>query len=166
MARTRERVKRASLMLTGMPSTGESATDEQPGQPDAAGPGGADQRVVDALARILQTETKARVYVGLRQRPHVTSEELATLTGLYPSTVREVLAQMHDEDIVSRRKRDRQGAGNNPFEYDAIAPAQLVRRKVDDLQEELNSICLLDDLLGRGQSQPRDGPVRISIDED
>ena len=153
-------------MKVDMPTPGKSAADVPPGQADAAGHGGADQRVVDALARILQTETKARVYVGLRQRPHVTSDELATLTGLYPSTVREVLAQMHDEDIVSRRKRDREGAGNNPFEYDAIAPSQLVRRKVDELQEELNSICLLDDILGRGQSSPRDGPVRISIDED
>ncbi|PNW65414.1 UNVERIFIED_CONTAM: hypothetical protein BEN50_23135 [Euhalothece sp. KZN 001] len=149
-----------------MSSTGGPSTEDQPEDTETADRGGADQRVVDALARVLQTETKARVYVGLRQSPHATSDELATMTGLYPSTVREVLAQMHEEEVVTRRKRDRQGAGNNPFEYDAIAPAQLVRRKVDDLQAELNSICLLDDLLGRGQSPSRDGPVRISIDEE
>jgi predicted transcriptional regulator len=149
-----------------MPSTGEPSAADHPDDADTDGRGGADQRVVEALARILQTETKARVYVGLRQSPHATSDELATMTGLYPSTVREVLAQMHEEEVVSRRKRDRQGAGNNPYEYDAIAPAQLVRRKVDELQAELNSICLLDDLLGRGQSPSGDGPVRISIDEE
>ena len=79
-----------------------------------------DQSVVDLLAWLLDTETRARIYVYLRQNPDRTSEEVAEGTGLYPSTVREALAELHDESTVMRGKRESAGAGNNPYEYEAI----------------------------------------------
>jgi len=122
-----------------------------------------DQGVVDLLAWILDTETRARIYVYLRQHPNSTSDEVADGTGLYPSTVREALAELHDEETVERGKREHSGAGNNPYEYEAIAPSNLVRGVVGQVQRELNTVFNLDHRLGGDREDG--GPVTISVDD-
>ena len=122
-----------------------------------------DQGVVDLLAWLLDTETRARIYVYLRQHPRSTSDEVADGTGLYPSTVREALAELHDEGTVSREKRESDGAGNNPYEYEAIAPSNLVRGVVGEVQRELNTVFNLED---RFERETEAGPVTITIGED
>ncbi len=122
-----------------------------------------DQGIVDLLAWILDTETRARIYVYLRQHPNSTSDEIADGTGLYPSTVREALAELHDEETVERDKREHSGAGNNPYEYEAIAPSSLVRGVVGQVQRELNTVFTLDSRLGGDREDG--GPVRISVDD-
>jgi len=54
---------------------------------------GFDDNIVDLLSWLLDTETRARIYVFLRDNPNSTSDEVADGTGLYPSTVREALAE-------------------------------------------------------------------------
>jgi predicted transcriptional regulator len=134
-----------------------------------------DEGLVDLLAWLLDTETRARIYVYLRQQPHATSEEVADGTGLYPSTVREALADLHDDGTVARRKREHDGAGNNPYEYTAIAPSDLVRSAAEQVQSELNTVFNLDDRLGGGADgagasgdgeASDDGPVSITVDGD
>jgi predicted transcriptional regulator len=117
-----------------------------------------DQGIVDLLAWLLDTETRARIYVYLRQHPESTSDEVADGTGLYPSTVREALAELHEEGTVTRGKRENAGAGNNPYEYEAIAPSELVRGVVGDVQRELNTVFNLDDKLGGEADEERDLP--------
>ena len=125
---------------------------------------GFDDNVVDLLSWVLDTETRARIYVFLREHPDSTSEEVADGTGLYPSTVREALAELHDEEKVERGKRESSGAGNNPYEYEAIAPSELVRGVVGDVQRELNTVFNLDRRLG-GEDEAGDSePVQISVD--
>ncbi|MFW5937456.1 MAG: helix-turn-helix domain-containing protein [Halanaeroarchaeum sp.] len=124
-----------------------------------------DQGVVDLLAWLLDTETRARIYVYLRQHPDSTSEEVASGTGLYPSTVREALAELHDDGTVSRGKRDSEGAGNNPYEYEAISPSELVSGAVGQVQNQLNAVFNLDDRLDRGDEGDDDGPVTISVSD-
>jgi predicted transcriptional regulator len=128
---------------------------------------GFDDNIVDLLSWLLDTETRARIYVYLRDNPQSTSDEVADGTGLYPSTVREALAELHDEGTVERDKREASGAGNNPYEYEAIAPSELVQGVVGDVQRELNAVFNLDRRLG-GESPDGDTePVRISVgDED
>ncbi|MDZ5810093.1 winged helix-turn-helix domain-containing protein [Halorubrum sp. AD140] len=127
---------------------------------------GFDDNVVDLLAWLLDTETRARIYVYLRDNPKSTSDEIADGTGLYPSTVREALAELHDEGTVDREKREASGAGNNPYEYEAIAPSDLVRGVVGDVQRELNAVFNLDRRLG-GESPDGDAePVHISVGDD
>ena len=123
-----------------------------------------DDGIVDLLAWLLDTETRARIYVYLREHPECTSDEIAEGTGLYPSTVREALAELHDEETVSRSKREADGAGNNPYEYEAIAPSELVRGVVGDVQAELNAVFTLDSRLG-GDTPDDDAadPVQISV---
>jgi len=124
-----------------------------------------DQGIVDLLAWILDTETRARIFVYLRQHPNSTSDEVADGTGLYPSTVREALAELHEEDTVHREKRESSGAGNNPYEYEAIAPSNLVRGVVGEVQRELNTVFNLDRRLG-SSDEADGGPVTISVDGD
>ncbi|MFW5917949.1 MAG: helix-turn-helix domain-containing protein [Haloferacaceae archaeon] len=122
-----------------------------------------DQGVVDLLAWLLDTETRARIYVYLRQHPDSTSEEVAEGTGLYPSTVREALAELHDEETVSRGKRESEGAGNNPYEYEAISPSDLVAGAVGQVQSQLNAVFNLDEKLTRDDDGEEGGPVTISV---
>lgn len=131
-----------------------------------------DQRIVDLLSWILDTETRAKIYVHLLANPGSTSEEVAKGTGLYPSTVREALAELHDEDRVTREKRASEGAGNNPYEYTAIQPSELVGGVVDQVQQELNTIFTLDRVLDRhsepeSESDLEEGaePVTITVDD-
>ncbi|MDG5778699.1 winged helix-turn-helix domain-containing protein [Haloarculaceae archaeon H-GB2-1] len=127
---------------------------------------GFDEGIVDLLSWILDTETRARIYVHLRKHPDSTSEEIAEGTGLYPSTVREALAELHEEGRVSRRKRENDGAGNNPYEYSAMAPSELVGDIVGDIQDELNVVCNLDTHLGRDRDADSETePVTITVEE-
>ncbi len=128
-----------------------------------------DQGIVDLLSWVLDTETRARIYVYLRQQPYSTSEEIAEGTGLYPSTVRESLAELHDEEIVERRKRESEGAGNNPYEYTAIAPSELVGGIVGQIQDELNTVFNLDSHLRSDEedepaAEPSE-PVSIRVED-
>lgn len=125
-----------------------------------------DEGLVDLLSWILDTETRARIYVHLRQHPESTSEEVADGTGLYPSTVREALAELHDEETVTRKKRQNDGAGNNPYEYSAIPPSDLVSEMVDDVQSQLNAVFNLDRVLERDTSESDSEPVTITVTEE
>ena len=126
-----------------------------------------DESVVDLLAWVLDTETRARIYVFLRQHPGSTSDEVADGTGLYPSTVREALAELHEDGVVTRGKRASAGAGNNPYEYEAIAPSDLVRDAVGQIQSQLNAVFNLDDRLDRGDDATEaGGPVTITVEDE
>ncbi|SEW30662.1 winged helix-turn-helix domain-containing protein [Halobacterium jilantaiense] len=127
---------------------------------------GFDQGVVDILAWLLDTETRARIFVYLRQHPWSTSDEVADGTGLYPSTVREALAELSEDDVVERRKRQAEGAGNNPYEYTAIPPSDLVSGAVGRVQSELNTVFNLDARLDRDSAgdDDSDAPVRIEVE--
>jgi predicted transcriptional regulator len=125
-----------------------------------------DQRLVDLLAWMLDTETRARIYVYLRQNEHSTSEEIAEGTGLYPSTVREALAELTDEGTVTRQKRESEGAGNNPYEYAAIPPSDLVGSIAEQVQQELNTVFNLDRYLTTGEDPEADSePVTITVSD-
>jgi len=124
---------------------------------------GFDESVVDLLSWVLDTETRARIYVFLRQHPESTSDEVADGTGLYPSTVREALAELHGEGKVTREKRESSGAGNNPYEYSAMPPSDLVADVVEDVQSELNTVFNLDCYLGGREAEEETEPVTITV---
>jgi predicted transcriptional regulator len=125
-----------------------------------------DEGLVDLLSWVLDTETRARIYVYLREHPDSTSEEVAGGTGLYPSTVREALAELTEEEKVTRAKRESEGAGNNPYEYRAIPPSDLVGNVVTDIQDELNTVFNLDAVLGDDDDVDAEAePIEITVDD-
>ena len=124
--------------------------------------GSLDESLVDLLTWVLDTETRARIYIFLRETPAATSNEIAEGTDLYPSTVREALAELNAEGKVTRNKRESSGAGNNPYEYVAIQPSDLVREIADEIQDELNTVFNLDDRLANRASDEE--PVSITVD--
>jgi predicted transcriptional regulator len=107
-----------------------------------------DKNLVDLLSSFLDTETRAKVYLYLRKRGEATSEEIAEDTGLYPSTVRECLSDLYQEGVVERRKKQTQGAGNNPYVYQAVQPSKLARRFSERVEDRLNQLFNLDSYLG------------------
>lgn len=151
-------------------SSDQSTGDDMRGR--LGDPEGVDDRLVDLLAWVLDTETRARIYIYLRMNAPSTGEEIAAGTGLYPSTVREALAALAEDGVVVREKRAADGAGNNPYEYEAVPPADLVRDIVDEVQAELNTIFNLDEVLDAGKHRPsgwrtarptESGPVSVSV---
>lgn len=127
---------------------------------------GLERGLTDVLAWLLETETRSRIYVYLRADPDSTSDEIAEGTGLYPSTVREALAELHEEGTVTRQKRDNEGAGNNPFEYRAIPPSDLVAGAASQLQDGLNAVLRLDERLGSQELTSDEDPITIDVDEE
>jgi predicted transcriptional regulator len=122
-----------------------------------------DEGVIDLLSWILDTDTRARIYVHLCQQPDSTSDEVAEGTGLYPSTVREALADLHEEGQVTRTKRESEGAGNNPYEYSALPPSELVGEMVSDVQRQLNTVFNLDEYLDGDHDEGSSEPVTITV---
>lgn len=121
-----------------------------------------DQGIIDLLSWLLDTETRARIYIYLRKYPDETSEEIAKGTGLYPSTVRESLAELHADGIVTREKRKNDGAGNNPYEYQAISPSALVTELANQVQSQLNTVFNLDRYLNNDPTDVGE-PIRIEV---
>ena len=124
-----------------------------------------DEGIVDLLSWVLDTETRARIYVHLRQEPNSTSEEIANGTGLYPSTVREALAKLHEDGTVTRSKRESDGAGNNPYEYSAIPPSELVSDVACEVQRQLNTVFNLDTYLDDDEHSETE-PVTITVTDE
>ncbi|WP_330632180.1 helix-turn-helix domain-containing protein [Halocatena halophila] len=124
-----------------------------------------DESLVEILAWILETDTRARIYLYLRQQPGVTSEAIATGTGLYPSTVRETLAVLVDEGTVMRNEEPLNGVEGSTYIYEAISPEQVVLDAADTIQERLNTVFRLDELLGVAEDRTSSNLDRsISID--
>lgn len=123
-----------------------------------------DDGIVDLLSWLLDTDTRARIYIYLRKYPQSTSEEIANGTGLYPSTVRETVSELTNEEIVTREKRESSGAGNNPYEYDAIPPSALISSIKNQVQSQLNTVFNLDRHLNNKPSQSE--PITIEVEDD
>lgn len=128
---------------------------------------GLDNSLIDLLAGFLDTETRAKVYLYLRKRGEATSEEIAEDTGLYPSTVRECLSELYREGVVERRKKQTEGAGNNPYVYTAVPPTDLAKRFSERVEDRLNQLLNLDRYIdgGRRRELKTDwSPYKIVID--
>lgn len=121
--------------------------------------------LIGLLSRALDTDTRTRIYVHLRQRPHSTVEEVAEGTGLYPSAVRRVLSDLHEEGVVERREQPKQGEGDAA--YTAVPPNELIDVVVGQVRDELDRLFGLDRLRGGRERErtPQTEPVTIPVEE-
>ena len=118
-----------------------------------------DGGLVDLLSRALDTDTRTRVYVFLRRRPHSTVEEIAEGTGLYPGAVRRVLDDLHDERVVERR-------GTDDPTYTAARPDELLDIASGRLRDELEEMFSPRRHAGRSSRGERTEPVTIPVEEE
>lgn len=125
-----------------------------------------DEALVNLMKFFLDTETKAKIYLYLRKKGKSTSQQIARGANLYPTSVREALAEMTKNGIVTREKLEVKGAGKNPYVYEAISPKKLAKLKVKGIERRLNDLFNLDRYLqgeGRELSHPK-LPFKIKIE--
>ncbi|WP_049902837.1 transcriptional regulator [Halococcus agarilyticus] len=127
-----------------------------------------DEGIVELLSAALDTDRAARVYVAVRRRRSATAEEVAAGTGLYPDSVREMLAELRDEGVVDRHTRTTDHE-DDEFEYTAIPPSELVRVMVDRVRDEFDARLGLDRLPDERSEPtrrtPRSDPVTITVED-
>lgn len=124
-----------------------------------------DRNAIDALARLLAAETRARVYAALRERPHATVPELADAVDRYPGDVREALADLREEGAVRRADADRNSDADggtasdarSDAVYRALPPRDVARGAVARFRRDLDAS------LTSGSDET--APVRIPVEE-
>lgn len=114
-----------------------------------------DRRLTDLLGRLLDTETRGKVYVQVLRDPGATSEAVARGTGLYPETVRRMLADLREEGVIDRREIEGE---EGRYGYTAVPPTALAGRLLGEFQDGL------DVLLGT-EDNPTVDPVTIDVEE-
>ncbi len=97
-----------------------------------------------AVFELLKSRAEARIYIYLLKKHGAMSEEIIKGTHLHPSTVRELLSKMYDKKMIRRTKIKNETIGKNPYFYQAIAPGQLLQRKLKELEQRLNKIVHID----------------------
>lgn len=137
------------------PDDGEDVEVRIVDEPEPAG-GDIDRRLTALLGRLLDTETRGKVYVHALREPGTTSEEIARGTGLYPETVRRTVADLRAEGVLDRRELEGE---EGRYGYTAIPPSELVSRLVGEFQEGLDA------LLDADGSREDVEPVTIDVED-
>ncbi len=124
-----------------------------------------DTALVNLLKFFLNTESKSKIYLYLRKHGKSTSTEIAKGANLYPSSVREALKEMTQAGVATREKLQKEGAGKNPYVYEAITPTELTKQKIDKIEKRLNKLINIDSILKGDKEVKAPGvPVRIRIE--
>ncbi|WP_083809504.1 helix-turn-helix domain-containing protein [Methanotorris igneus] len=124
-----------------------------------------DKALINSLASLLSSEVKAKIYIYLRKYGESTVDEIAHGTGIYPSTVREIILEMYEEGLVNRKKLEKEGLGKRPYLYSAIPPSEVVKKLSKSLQKKLNDVFMLDKKLKKKEIKIPFLPVKIIIDD-
>lgn len=117
----------------------------------------------DIVSEIFKSRTKARIYLYLITKGEQTSEQVAGGTGLYPSTVRDALADMHAHGFLQRTKVEKEGAGKHPYLYRAISPSKLVEAYARTMESRLTALLNVKHLLKKESIKLPILPVTIYI---
>ncbi len=125
-----------------------------------------DTALINVLKFFLDTESKSKIYLYLRKHGKSTSREIAKGANLYPSSTREALIEMTKTGITTREKLETKGAGKNPYVYEAILPSELMKKRIDKIENRLNKLINLDTYLKGDKEVKAPGvPVRIRIEK-
>jgi len=125
-----------------------------------------DEALLSVLRFFLDSEAKSKIYLYLRKKGPSTSQEIAKGANLYPSSTRETLARMTKSGVVTRSKLETGSAGKNPYVYEAIPPAELMKKKIAGIEAKLNELLNLDSYLKGGRTiSHRKVPYRVRIEK-
>ncbi len=89
----------------------------------------------DLLAEVLETRSRAAVYVGLRKSGEADAEDVAEQTGLYPDKVENTIEELADEGIVEETSSG----------YKAISPTELARKVPERIGEAIEGLLQRED---------------------
>ena len=121
-----------------------------------------DKNIEKVVHEILKSRARARIYVYLIGRNGAKSEQIIKGTKLHPSTVREMLSEMHDKRLIYRKKIQKASIGKNPYMYFAIPPVELLKRYRSEMEDRLNRLARL---AFSPNNEPYNGSVKIEIIE-
>jgi len=102
-----------------------------------------DKGLEKAVQEILKSRAKTRIYVYLLRKNGAKSEDIIKGTKLHPSTVRETLSKMYDDNQIYRKKIKNDSIGKNPFMYYPIPPVELLKRHTEEIEDRLNKLAVL-----------------------
>ena len=88
-----------------------------------------DKSIEKAVNDILKSRARSRIYVYLLRKNGARTEQIIKGTKLHPSTVRELLSRMHDQQLIYREKLKNDSIGKNPYLYQAVSPLKLIQRR-------------------------------------
>jgi len=92
---------------------------------------------------ILKSRARSRIYIYLLKNDGAKTEDIIKGTKLHPSTVRETLSKMFEQNQIYRRKKVNEKIGKNPYLYYPIPPIELLKRYTKEIEEKLNKIANL-----------------------
>ena len=120
------------------------------------------KNIEKTVHEILKSRARSRIYVYLLRKNGAKTEEIIKGTKLHPSTVRETLSKMYDQQLIFRRKMKNNSIGKNPFVYYPIPPIELLKRYANDIEDRLNNLASL-----TSRKKIRNfKPVKIKIHEE
>lgn len=120
-----------------------------------------DKNIEKTVHEILKSRATSRIYVYLLRKNGAKTEEIIKGTELHPSTVRETLSKMFDQELIFRRKMKNDSIGKNPYLYYPIPPMELLKRYANDIEDRLNKLATL----ASRDKRKNYKPVKIKISE-
>ena len=120
-----------------------------------------DKSVEKAVREILKSRARSRIYVYLLKKNGAKTEQIINGTRLHPSTVRETLSKMYDQQLIFRRKVKNDCIGKNPYLYYPIPPIELLKRYASEIEDKLNKLARI----ASKEKIKSYRPVKIKIQE-
>lgn len=102
-----------------------------------------DKGIERAVREMLKSKAKTCIYLYLLRKNGAKAEDIIKGTRLHPSTVRETLSRMYDDNQIYRKKIKNDSIGKNPFMYYPVPPVELLKRHTDEIEERLNQLVSL-----------------------
>jgi predicted DNA-binding transcriptional regulator len=120
-----------------------------------------DKNIEKTVREILKSKARSLIYLYLLRKNGAKTEEIIKGTRLHPSTVRETLSKMYDQQLIFRRKMQNDSIGKNPYVYYPIPPIELLKRYASEIEDRLNRLASL----ATREKVRNFRPVRIKIHE-
>ena len=111
---------------------------------------------------LLKSRARSRIYIYLLRKNGAKTDEIVKGTKLHPSTVRETLSKMYEQNQIFRKKIKNDSIGKNPYKYFPIPPIQLLKTHVKEIEIKLNKIANL----GSKNKHNTCKTVKIKINEE
>jgi len=103
------------------------------------------------IGRLVDSETQARVFAAVALEREITSKQIAEMTGLYPSTVREAIVRLLDKGFLARRKAQQKGPGKKPYLYSPALPPDALKKYLRSTENSVQEMVWLEDYVKDGK---------------